>query len=1362
MTASSTPLSSRMAGVLLGLLGVALCALLVIYLGVRHVLWPRIDDWRPQLVAEIERQLGRAVAIEALHPTWEGLSPALRIDGLRVDGADGAPRLAVGAASARVSWRSLAQGTLRFAALRLDSPRIVVERLAPGRFAIAGFALPAGGAADGHAADWLLTQGAIEVRDAAVEVLDRSGDALAPLRLAGVALTLRATGRHHQARLAIADAGDAAAALSFVAEIDRPPFSRPSQWRRWDGTLHLSARGLDLGRVAALAQAFGATLPAPAASAEGRADLLAWLRLDDARWLDTTVKARAHHAAMRLEDGRLGFEAIEGELRIERQRDGGHVLRVTGLSATDEQGFALAAEGDAELGLDASRALRSARLRLEAFDAAGALAALRRLPLPAPARERLAGVGATGEVRDLTLRWVSPEASRAELRPADRSDDARRARAVPPRFELSASFDRFGLQLGETASGHRLPAAGNLTGSIRASANEGTLTLASRRAVLALPGYLDEPVLAFDRLDADLDWQRDPGDEAHPLRVVVQRLAVAAPDARGVAQGIWRGGAGGPGHADFTARLERADLRRTARYLPTWMSPPARHWIERALLAGTGDEVRVELRGELREFPFHAPSEGRFRVAAAVRDLTLDYAPGWPRIEQVRGEVVIDGTGMAIHAPEGKTEGVRLAEVTAKLADWHEGVLVVEGRAAGLAQDMLRYVNDSPVAPSVSTVTRDLKVGGDARLGLMLHLPLWELAASRVAGTVDLLGGDVQPDAALPPFGGVVGRIEFSERGVVLPELRGSFLGGAIRVEGRPAGDGRMRLQASGSIEAQGLRQWLDHPLARRLDGRTDYRASVEIGQRGATVRIDSDLVGLSSTLPAPLAKAPGEAWPLRLVSRPLAPADAAGRPLGDRLELRLRDDLAVALERERDPATDRLVVTRAGFGLGAEPALREAGSTVLVRTRALDVDAWHAVLGASEGEGEGEGEGSGRGMPGGVGLLPDLVSVVADELTVTGRVLHEVVLGASRAAGRWRANVASREIEGHFEWRDARPGERIGTLSARFARLVLPRSREGEVESVLSASPAQLPALDVIAEELVLGKVPVGRLELEATNGGSAAQPVWTLDRLVLLTPSARLEAQGAWSFVGAPRPRAGAPTAAVGASPDGAAPDTDPRSTTLAFELEVHDAGRLLDSLGLKDTMHGGTGSLGGSIHWHGSPIGLDYPSLAGRMSLSLGRGEFLKVDPGVAKLIGVLNMQSLPKRLSGDFRDLFGEGFAFDAITGNVTIDDGVARTDDLKMRGLQAQVAIRGEADLQRETQRLAVEVVPQINAGLASIAVGAMINPLLGLGSFAAQYMLQKPLQQVLAYEVDVTGSWSDPTVSERNRRPVIPADPPRP
>lgn len=56
------------------------------------------------------------------------------------------------------------------------------------------------------------------------------------------------------------------------------------------------------------------------------------------------------------------------------------------------------------------------------------------------------------------------------------------------------------------------------------------------------------------------------------------------------------------------------------------------------------------------------------------------------------------------------------------------------------------------------------------------------------------------------------------------------------------------------------------------------------------------------------------------------------------------------------------------------------------------------------------------------------------------------------------------------------------------------------------------------------------------------------------------------------------------------------------------------------------------------------------------------------------------------------------------------------------------------------------------AGLSAVALGAMINPVLGLGTFAAQYLLRGPLHQALAIDADISGSWADPEARQKSRR----------
>ena len=72
--------------------------------------------------------------------------------------------------------------------------------------------------------------------------------------------------------------------------------------------------------------------------------------------------------------------------------------------------------------------------------------------------------------------------------------------------------------------------------------------------------------------------------------------------------------------------------------------------------------------------------------------------------------------------------------------------------------------------------------------------------------------------------------------------------------------------------------------------------------------------------------------------------------------------------------------------------------------------------------------------------------------------------------------------------------------------------------------------------------------------------------------------------------------------------------------------------------------------------------------------------------------LNLQALPRRLMLDFRDVFSEGFAFDAFRGDVSIQQGMASTNNLQMKGVNAAVLMEGRADLARETIEIKVVVV----------------------------------------------------------------------
>ncbi|HNW01885.1 MAG TPA: AsmA-like C-terminal region-containing protein, partial [Burkholderiaceae bacterium] len=215
----------------------------------------------------------------------------------------------------------------------------------------------------------------------------------------------------------------------------------------------------------------------------------------------------------------------------------------------------------------------------------------------------------------------------------------------------------------------------------------------------------------------------------------------------------------------------------------------------------------------------------------------------------------------------------------------------------------------------------------------------------------------------------------------------------------------------------------------------------------------------------------------------------------------------------------------------------------------------------------------------------------------------------------------------------------------------------------------------------------------------------------------------------------------------------------TVMNFRLDIADAGGLLTRFGMKDVVRRGKGKMEGQIAWLGSPLQPDYPSMSGAFGVNVETGQFLKADAGAAKLLGVLSLQSLPRRLVLDFRDVFSEGFAFDFLRGDISIEQGIAKTNNLQMKGVNAAVLMDGRADIARETQDIKVVVIPEINAGTASL-IATAINPAIGLGSFLAQWFLRKPLIEAATQEFHVDGSWANPQVTKVERKTVSQSNPP--
>ncbi|HKQ24590.1 MAG TPA: YhdP family protein [Burkholderiales bacterium] len=898
---------------------------------------------------------------------------------------------------------------------------------------------------------------------------------------------------------------------------------------------------------------------------------------------------------------------------------------------------------------------------------------------------------------------LAPVVELAEYLPLDASLRGRLARSLPSGMVEEAQFSWEGEWNVDRAylaharfSGLTLrpdgifPGFRGISGQFDANEAGGVVSLGARDAHVELPRVFSEEV-PLDFLAAEADWKFQEG---HTL-VSLKSVTFTNDHMAGNVYGWYRADPeGGRGSADLAGSLVRAEARQVWRYIPVF-APVTQAWIKRALLAGESRETRFRLRGPLKDFPFEDDKTGLFEVRTRMKGVTLDYADGWPPLTNADAEVVFHGRRMDVQPEAGSLLGLQLSGVVASIPvlgkkDEH---LLVKGGAEGPTAEFLRFVETSPVSRYINHFTEDMKASGDGRLDLDLDLPLRQISDSAISGVLVLRDNQVTVDPRLPPLEGFDARIAFTRKSVSVTDGRARLAGNPLSFEVSNRKDGGLVLNVAGTLDVARLRTLTNHPALQFVEGQTEWRGNIGIRDKMANLKFDSNLVGIGSTLPAPFAKAQGASLPLRVELRE--------RPGRQRM---LAVDLGtVASARLLLDSADPDGVRRGMVSLGAVASLPAVdGLWVNGNMDVVDVDSWRPIF-------AGDGGGTAMDLAG-----ADLKIAILD---INRRRFHDLSVNATRKDSIWDAALSGREIDGQLSWAPADEGH----LSASLSRFTFPPlTTTLEPGAPDSFSGEHLPSIDLAVENFNYEGKNLGRLTLRADPDASG----WRLQRLEVTNPDSNLSIIGRW---------------VVG----------EVSRTDVAVRLDVHDIGNFFSRLGWEGVMKGGSALLEGPVAWTGGPHRVDIATLSGRLTLEAKDGRFRKIEPGVAKLLGILSLQALPRRMSLDFDDVFNKGFSFDRISANLSIANGVAHTEDFMMDGSAARVGMRGQVALAAETQNLVLRITPLLSEGIA--LAGAIVSPALGLAAYLAQKALKDPLSQIASFEYSVTGTWADPVVTPMNK-----------
>ena len=907
-------------------------------------------------------------------------------------------------------------------------------------------------------------------------------------------------------------------------------------------------------------------------------------------------------------------------------------------------------------------------------------------PTFATLSESLANYRPVGEIRDLRL---GSTAQQTYVAGSVRNFDLRPANS---RFRLKDFAAHF---------------AGNRQG--------GTLALNNANATIQDPVTLVSP-LKISALNGVAQWTSNPGVEV----IAKTTLSGFANDLPVSLDAVTRLTDGHSSIARLSAFVGTGDITKFAQLVPTTlMHPRGDHWLRAAFRDGVleGASFTVD---EAPDSKMAQDGDQPLRVTLSVDNVHLHYAAGWPDATGLSGSAEItngrlDGTLTAASFLTSPLIGASFSvpEVFAK-----KPVLAVTGIVRASLDDALTTLRESPLKSNAATQLATLEVDGQFDLALDLRLGLYPHATRTTLGSVTFDGNRVRSKPYQVELEDLRGRVSFTHDDWYGEDLTATLAGQRIGIVatggvGDPNYDTEFRVTGTTRADevkkviarfVPAVHQWLEaHGKLPGITGSTPWKAVLTFPRADDTAPtsnlvLESSLAGLGIALPWPFGKAEAEHSILK-IQMPLGNngQQTAQIDFGDNVQLALRYEAAVS--------GPRMTQVDAAFGTSAGAVFDHPGIYLHGKVETLVLNEWASLFRTD--------------APSANELAIGFDLEVA-KLTTRGQVLEDVQLAGAKDNLRWQVKLNSDHVAGEITL----PRRNTSApVTVNFERLWLKRATPSGRDQPSTFNPRDLPPLEVTCASCKYGEIDLGQATLATTRVTNGMR----IDSLRFQNPAFVLQATGEW----------------VGNDND--------QHSQFSIALQGDELGPLLQRFGYNaKAINEGKTKINLEATWPGTPADFTLDQLDGKLNLRVGKGRFLDIEPGSGRLFGLLSLQTLPRRLSLDFADLFKKGFVFDRIEGWFELEAGNAYTNSLLMEGPSAKVEITGRTGLALKDYDQRAIVTPALSKSIP--LASALFGPA-GIGVGAAIYLGQKVFKDLpdqvdkfLQKRYSITGTWDSPKV----------------
>lgn len=776
----------------------------------------------------------------------------------------------------------------------------------------------------------------------------------------------------------------------------------------------------------------------------------------------------------------------------------------------------------------------------------------------------------------------------------------------------------------------------------------------------------------------------------------------------------------------LAANVDIYDVAKASNYFPLMaMSPGLVDYLTAGLQAGSIHHANVLWRGAFNRYPY-TDFDGVFQAEFTIEQGVFKFQPDWPAVKQLDLHALFENKLMDLTINSGNLGRVKVDGARVSIPELGANSLLrVTADLNTDAKAAAQVINASPLRQSVGETLAVVQVSKAISTQLDLAIPLYDGDKPVIKGTVNFDNNPVYIAKPGIQLNRVKGAISFNNNLVSGQKLQAKLFDQDFTFSF--ATKERKKQQVldvdfDGHFDIGELPPSFTTPLSDYYQGNFDWSGHLMMmfGEQGYSFRAqaDTDLRGVSFALPVPYTKSADEIKPLSV--------EVIGDNKQSSLSIKLAEQAEFWGEFGNHENVHHLqfyeLMLGRKFKLG-DTLVKQDGRITIDMNQAMFAE-WLPIITRFT-ETKPDAQVAEDNPP--ASVFPSLVQINANinKFNLLAQSFSQFKLAAAPKDDVWRFDVNSDQFVGRVDfyksWREQ-------GLKIVADKLHLTPKIKSQTDAEFSPDTLldNMPPLAIDVDDFKVFDMQFGHLEMQATPYAEG----YRFQTISLTNPTSNITAQakGVWQKT------------------------EDDSMTQFDVSLKADKFDEISSLLGINPGLKDAPLSLAGDLSWQGAPYSFSLKTLDGKIKFDFGKGHLSEISDKGARIFSLFSLDSILRKLSFDFSDVFGSGLYFDSFQGHLDIADGVVKTTDTEMDTVAGDMKVRGYADLTTQSLNYDVRFLPQLASSVPTVVFLSTSAWTLGIGAFALTKVLEPVIEVISEIRFRITGTLDNPQIQELERK----------